>query len=199
MSKQDLVELVERENRKLKSSFKFSPAYWISPDNFVIPLPDTHIELIITNPEKFGISKDYVSKIYKKHKEPMGVEGNARNEIMTDLVHQGWIRMRLHPREMVWVAQVPKLDTVIGRRIESWSQGMIKNYPKSRNATIQVVDLEANPIISYMEDIRLEDVSKSSKRWRQYTQSSGRLSLAQQFHEMVFMESISVYPGMNKK
>ncbi len=193
----ELVKLVEKETRRLKSRFVSSPAYWISPDNYVIPVGQTHIELIISNPEKFGLTPAYIKKVHKKHKEPIGVEGNARNQIMTDLVNQGWIRLRLHPREAVWVAQVPRLDRMTGKRIEGWAKEIVKKQPKSKNMAIQVVDLDADPIISYMEDIRLGEIARSSKKWNQYINTGGRLSIAQQFHEMVFVESINDFPVKN--
>jgi len=196
--KGELVKLVEKVNRETKDQFKNAIAYWISPDNYVIPIQATHIDLINTNPEKFGLSKDYIVKLHKKHKEHIGSEGHARNEIMTDLVKKGWLRLRFHAREMVWVAQIESLDRQTADRIQSWAARMIKETPQQKNATIQVVDLNADPIISYMEDIRLSNVASGAKRWKQYVQSGGRLSIAQMFHEhkMIFVEDIKSFPGI---
>jgi len=86
-------------------------AYWIDPRGTIIPVPMKHINLISSNPKKFGLTKEYITQIYAKHKERLGLEGKAREEIMVNLMSNGWIRLRHHPKTE-WIAQLKNL----GRR-----------------------------------------------------------------------------------
>jgi len=69
-------------------------AYWMKPDNKVIPVTQRHITSIVTEPEKYGLDRKFIEKVHRKHKEPIGAEGNAREEIMAALIASGWIRAR---------------------------------------------------------------------------------------------------------
>jgi hypothetical protein len=40
--------------------------YWISPGNDIIPVKTTHIDLVIEAPEKFGLTKDAIKKVYEQ-------------------------------------------------------------------------------------------------------------------------------------
>ena len=41
----------------------YGGAYWLSPRNELIPVGDNHISMVISNPEKFGMKKDYVKAL----------------------------------------------------------------------------------------------------------------------------------------
>jgi len=70
-------------------------AYFISPKNGeVIYVPHSHIALVISKPEKFGLNFEYVKGIYDKYDEKLGIEGRARREIILHLIDQGFIRIR---------------------------------------------------------------------------------------------------------
>lgn len=84
-------------------------AFFISPDGKLIPVKDTHISNIVKYPDKFGLSKEYVEKIYKKHKEPVGSELNAREEILLELVQNGWVRIREYPNKF-WSVQINQMN-----------------------------------------------------------------------------------------
>lgn len=71
-----------------------SQAYWISPYGQVVEVGTNHINLIIANPKKFGYTKEKIKEVYDKYGEPLGVEGKAREEIISDVVSKGWIRVR---------------------------------------------------------------------------------------------------------
>jgi len=66
--------------------------YWVKGSK-IYPI-SIHIDYIIKNPEKFNTSKEELKKIYKKFKEPFGFEGKARGEIMTNIMKDGWLRVR---------------------------------------------------------------------------------------------------------
>jgi len=66
----------------------------ISPNGEIVSVGDTHIDAIIKNPSKFGLSASEIEKTYEKYNEPMGIEGKAREEIIINVVKRGWIRVR---------------------------------------------------------------------------------------------------------
>ncbi|MGD0229110.1 MAG: hypothetical protein ABSC19_01975 [Syntrophorhabdales bacterium] len=69
-------------------------AYWISPEGDMFPVPQSHISEVISNPERFKLTRGYLEVVYKKHKEPLGWEGKAREEVIKGLIAKGWIRTR---------------------------------------------------------------------------------------------------------
>jgi len=72
------------------------PGFWISPDGQIYRVETSHIAYVIKHPEKFELSKTAILDTYSKHDEPLGLEGNARTEIIKSLVNSGWIRIRLY-------------------------------------------------------------------------------------------------------
>jgi len=69
-------------------------AYWIKGNKIVDTGYNTHIKAIIDDPEMFGVSDKDIKNVYKKHKEKLYSEGNAREEIIKKVVQNGWIRVR---------------------------------------------------------------------------------------------------------
>lgn len=69
-------------------------AYWISPKGEIVNVVNNHIDVVIKNPSKFGLTLDSIQSLYDYHHEPLGSEGKAREEIIIDLVKRGWIRVR---------------------------------------------------------------------------------------------------------
>jgi len=67
---------------------------WIDPNGKLLDFGTTHINAIISNPLKFGISRKQIEAEYAKHNERMGVEGKARETIVKDVVRKGFIRIR---------------------------------------------------------------------------------------------------------
>jgi hypothetical protein len=88
--------------------FPKNKAYWIDPRGTIIPVPLRHINMISADPKKFGVTKEYIDNLYKKHKERPGQEGKARGEIMTTIMKNGWIRLRYIPNAG-WTVQLNKL------------------------------------------------------------------------------------------
>jgi len=81
-------------------------AFFISPDSKLIPVGRRHINMIISEPEKFGLTREEVEGAYEKYGERLGMENQAREELMLMLMDKGWIRMRFDPRSYTWIAQL---------------------------------------------------------------------------------------------
>jgi hypothetical protein len=67
--------------------------YWIKDSDHYEVLT-THIDFVIKHTELFHVSLEEIKGIFKKHKEHLGFEGKAREEIFTELFRKGWIRVR---------------------------------------------------------------------------------------------------------
>ena len=85
-------------------------AYWMHQNGDVIPVETFHISEIIKTPERFNYTKLQLEKIFLSHKEPMGYEGYARQQIMEDLIkNHGWIRIRYRPKQDTWIVELHSL------------------------------------------------------------------------------------------
>lgn len=69
-------------------------ACWINPKGDIIPVTTKHINYIRDNPKEVGITKEDYIEIFKKFGEKFGWEGKARNELITNAMQRGWIRIR---------------------------------------------------------------------------------------------------------
>ena len=81
-------------------------AFFISPKGKVIPVPDRHVVTISKNPELFDLTVDHIKTVYKKHKEDVGWEGHARNEIILELLEKQWVRLRFFTKGGTWRLQI---------------------------------------------------------------------------------------------
>ena len=144
------------KNIKIKGKITKEDAYWLTPDNKAIPVEETHIRMILDNPEFFGLKKDEVVKLYKKYKEKIGVEGKAREAIMTKLIKNGWVRLRYMTRGDLWVTQVDKLNP-LKPIITAWAKAMFKKgyFPF---ADLRIIDLKGDVIF----DGTIEEVGVGS-------------------------------------
>ena len=100
-------------------------AFFISPRGELISTgAKTHIDMIINNPEKFGLTKQFIEDTYKEFGEKLGQEGTARSQIIIQLIKQGWIRIRRYANKM-WTIDVNKLDKKVKDRIYDWALKML--------------------------------------------------------------------------
>lgn len=57
-------------------------AFWISPRGEVLPVVTSHIAAVIEDPATFRLTLGQIEDIYSRHREPVGLEGHAREEIL---------------------------------------------------------------------------------------------------------------------
>ena len=112
-------------------------AFFISPKGKIIPVPVRHIVAIAKNPEMFGLTLDEIKEIYAKHKEAVGWEGYARNEIILDLLKNEWIRIRFFNRSGTWRIQIfEDLNGLLKKNILKFCQEIKKgNITNSMHRT----------------------------------------------------------------
>ncbi len=112
-------------------------AYWLSPAGEIYPVPTKHINFVISNPDIFKLTKKYIEEKYALHKEPMGLEGKAREEIMSALIFQGWIRVRFEKKKYIWKIQSLSLCKEVCEIIDKWH----RTLDKYADATVEFLPL----------------------------------------------------------
>ena len=81
---------------------------FISPAGEQIEVEINHIATVIKNPKLFGLTKSKIVKTYKKFKEPLGLEGKARAEILIELIQKKWCRVFFDKKEQLYKIQTTK-------------------------------------------------------------------------------------------
>jgi hypothetical protein len=41
-------------------------AWWISPKGGILPVPDSHIDMVLETPEKFGLEREYAENVFSR-------------------------------------------------------------------------------------------------------------------------------------
>ncbi|MFC2171907.1 hypothetical protein ACFLU6_04670 [Acidobacteriota bacterium] len=77
----------------------FRDAYWISPSGEIILVGTSHIQELISHPERFGLTSSEVQDAYTKHRERLGLEGKAREELIRKVVAKDFVRIRKYGNE----------------------------------------------------------------------------------------------------
>ena len=72
-------------------------AFFLSPQGKLIRVGTSHIAEVIRHPEEFGLSREEIQAAYQKYGEKLGMEGRAREEILSRIIAKGWIRIREYP------------------------------------------------------------------------------------------------------
>ena len=69
-------------------------ALWIHKSSHVLEVNQTHVAEVCRQPQLFGLTKEQVTAEYQRFDEPVGCEAEAGNELMCQVIRQGWIRAR---------------------------------------------------------------------------------------------------------
>jgi CRISPR/Cas system-associated endonuclease/helicase Cas3 len=83
--------------------------YWYKHGKLIELVSGHHIDYILDNPEKFYLTKEGIIKTHEKYGDKLGQEGKARDEIILNVVEDGWIRIRHYVRPKdYWSIQFDK-------------------------------------------------------------------------------------------
>ena len=118
---------IERDNMKYEVYLKEianTVAYWISPQGKVIDVGTNHIDVVIKNPKAFGLTKEKIASTYEKYDEPVGQEGQAREELIIWLVKKGWVRVRRYRNEGYSV-NIGRMSKKIKDILFSWADKLL--------------------------------------------------------------------------
>ncbi|MFV9616347.1 MAG: hypothetical protein ACNYZG_10355 [Gammaproteobacteria bacterium] len=117
-----------------------SVAYWINPYGQILELPVVnHITALVKEPEKFDLTKDYVEQLYAKFGEPVGIEGKARNQLIREVVANGFIRIRLYPQ--FWSTTVNRLDSKTKKALSNWAEVARENKQAGKYHPVKILEL----------------------------------------------------------
>ena len=120
-------------------------AYWISPTGRIFPVSTRHIEFIIANPRLFHLTPHMIEKVYHRYKEPIGCEGNARNEIIAELIKKGWIRVRFDPKQFSYTIQLARWGRRERAIIRKWMKVIDKLKKKKVDLIgVKIIGLDQN-------------------------------------------------------
>jgi hypothetical protein len=101
------VVLVNKEQTMFEASGARNVAYW-SRWGKAYEVDAKHINFVRENPEIFNLTVEEIRDTYRKHGEKFGLEGKAREEIMRNLMNQGWLRIRHYMRPDLWTIEFDK-------------------------------------------------------------------------------------------
>jgi len=137
--------------------FGHKAGFWLSPKGELIGTSSSHIQDIINNPSKFGVSDDLIQKTYDKYDEPVGKEGDAREELISMALTRGWIRVRKYSRPSdYWSVTVNSLDRKTKENIESWVNAFEKEGIMGRGTEIRVLEMRSDRL----KRVEVADVQK---------------------------------------
>jgi len=121
-----------------------SGGVWISPSGDIFGVSLTHIRAVIDNPDKFGLSVEYIKAVFNKHGEGIGSEGEARDEIISLLISNGWVRIRYYPGEYFHV-ELNRLTRSNKYFLFSWSSKILSKYPEKKSFQVVICERQKYP------------------------------------------------------
>tara|TARA_R110000744_G_C19369472_1_gene562332 strand:+ start:1328 stop:1870 length:543 start_codon:yes stop_codon:yes gene_type:complete len=135
--------------------------FFISPIGKLIPVAGngTHIGTVIAYPTKFGLKKSDIEMEYKNHKEKLGQEGNAREEILRRLTQKGWIRLRRYPQ--YWSIQFARMNNKIMKTIARFAQAILKGVGKYKEKDKYIPIIAMGFDDGFNKKIELDYVAKT--------------------------------------
>lgn len=136
--------------------YLMSGAFWVSPrGKFLDAGRDLHIGMVIKQPETFGLTRRYIDQLHEKYGEQVGQEGDAREEIMLDLMKQGWIRIRRYQNHysiQTWSNNFRSLNNIEDAVKHLINNGVGGRYA-SPNDEFKITTQNSRPRSSYGDDI----------------------------------------------
>ena len=144
----------------LTENFNKLAAYWISPKGKVIEVDQTHINKIISNPEEFDLTKEFIDEKFKEYGDRIGQEGKAREDIIIGLVKQGWIRIRNYLKQGYWSINVISLTDRAMGYLQDWADHMIKLGASKYNEVRIDTRTELKTPSLTMEDLSQDELYK---------------------------------------
>lgn len=143
-------------------------AYFIAPSGDIISVDQMHIDDVLKHPDKFRMTKEEIKEIYQKHNEPIGLEGKAREEILSRLIEQGWTRIRHNQTNDTFTIQINRLDK--RRKEHIWSFALqalegLKGKKYYPNTETKILNLRGDDLGKFtLKDLTKDVLFKESKR-----------------------------------
>lgn len=100
-----------------------SIAFFLSETGDLIHVADSHIATVICDPRRFGLTQNQIEAAYEKYGERIGVEGEARRELLLRVISKGWIRIRRYRR--YWSVTAESFSPAIQELLRCWATNML--------------------------------------------------------------------------
>ncbi len=81
--------------------------------------------MVIKNPKRFALTREDIIAAYERYQEKLGIEGQARREILSGLIVRGWIRIRRYP-DIGWSVNISHLNTGTASLLVDWARTMLQ-------------------------------------------------------------------------
>lgn len=125
----------------------FSTLYWINPYGKILKQANTtHIQAVTKNPSVFGVTRDWVEKIYAKYDESVGTEGRAREEILEYLFKQGYVRIRLYVNKYWSVTLSNFRNRRVKKALSKWAEDAVKDRSAGRFMPVRILDTKTDKL-----------------------------------------------------
>lgn len=108
-------------------AIKASVAFFLSQTGDLIHVPHNHISTVIADPERFGLTEEEIQFVYDKYEEPLGLEGQARREILLQIIADGWIRIRRYPNRH-WSVTASSVSPTVQELLQGWAARTLEGY-----------------------------------------------------------------------
>ena len=119
---------------------KIADAYWIDPSGKIYEVNKKHIDFLRDNLQKFNLSEEDYFACYRKHSEPFGFEGKARQELFVIAFKSGWIRLR-HKANFGWTIEFWDYDEKTKHSIMNWAGEYYQAHSGNESLKHERIDL----------------------------------------------------------
>lgn len=108
-----------------------------------------HIGDILNYPSKFGLTSDFIDKVYARHGEAKvsagrPTEGEAREELILLVLKNGWVRFRRY--KQYWSVNLYKLDSIMMRKLSKWCAKMISDGLMKQHDYLKISDFATDEL-----------------------------------------------------
>ena len=138
----DINNVFREVNDDLVRGIIMCDTYWVSPVGEMLSVKSTHIEVVIKNPEVFGITRAYIKDVYKKYRETVGLEGKARDEIIEGLINKRWMRIRYDKSQDYYIVGFKFFDEKQIDYLRKWGIGILALDEKLAEKTVYLNDMK---------------------------------------------------------
>lgn len=122
--------------------------YWINPKGKILKQHNvTHIKQVTNNPKIFGVTRKWIESIYSKYDEPVGAEGDAREEIMKFLFKKGYIRIRLYINKF-WSVTLYGFNRKAKKSLSVWAKDAKDDKFSGLYMPVKILDLKSDKLIN---------------------------------------------------
>lgn len=95
--------------------------YWIMLDGTVRQVSTSHVAELLSAPTAFGWTRAGIEVVYARHGERLGLEAQAREELIVATVKRGYVRVREHiGRGHAWNLTIKALDQATLALVAGW-------------------------------------------------------------------------------